>query len=176
MQWRWLRWVVEGPVSISSAELVKLQNSNEVSNPMVSVQCDRYLDPGVEVSVTRKGNTTRESRFVLARVHDRWLIANVPLNFRDNPLVGYLGAWGPRGAANTDAIAKVTAKFPGCKDELLSFQLDATYRARMEWISFFCVDVLLVVGGAAMLVAASWRRHSQQPSVDESSLANVLDR
>jgi hypothetical protein len=163
MQWRWLRWVVEGPVSMSGAQLVKLQNAEEVGNPMVSVKCDRYLDTNIEVTATRKGNTTTESRFVLALVQDRWLIANVPLNFHDNRLVGYLGAWGPRGAASTDAIAKVTANFPECKDALLSFQLDATYRARMEWISFFCVDVLLVVGGAAMLVVASRRRHGQQP-------------
>jgi hypothetical protein len=151
---KWARSVLAGPVPITLDELARVSDPATLPNQWVSFTFDQFGDTGLGIDTTRNGQTTARSRFLLIRVRDRWLIADVPHDHSGNRVVGYLETWWvPLRKQSMDAIK---ARFP--KHAFLPYQIDAQYDQRTQGYSMLGIVGFFLVSGVVLVGTQLVRR------------------
>jgi hypothetical protein len=90
---RWVRSVFQGPVPITLTTLEDLKDPETLTNPWVSFAFNEAIDTGFVMESTDLGQTAQRSKYLLIRVGNRWLLADVPVAFAGSQVVGYLDKW-----------------------------------------------------------------------------------
>lgn len=106
---RWIRSAFQGPKPITLAALQEVKDPETLPNPWVSFQFDEAIDTGFVMESTKKVTTTPRSKYLLIRVGNRWLIADVPAGFAGNQVVGYLDTWW--SPLSRKVIDQITGRF-----------------------------------------------------------------
>jgi hypothetical protein len=149
---RWVKSVIAGPVPMTIAELRAVQDPAKLPNPWVSIAFTHALETNVGIESTRRGVTTPRSRYLLVQVQDRWLIAEVPHNYRGNKLEGYLDDWWT--PLSRKVIDTIKGRFPDKAPQMLPYQINAEYSYRGQCLAMIGIILMLVVGG--LFMAAPW--------------------
>jgi hypothetical protein len=144
-QWKWVKSVFDGPANITADRLAALSDLNELGNQWVTVTADKVVETGLQKVSGRSGAV--RSRFVIARVKDRYLVAEVPAAATGNRLKGYLGVWSH--AHGLQAVGTAAGQVP--EGKLLPFQMDAERDQTTQvycllgTMAFFCVGGLWAI-------------------------------
>lgn len=162
---RWVRSAFRGPVPVTTADLRDLNNPDDLSNPWVTLTFDEAIDTGFVMENTKGGNTTQRSKYLLIRVGDRWLIADVPPDFSGKQVVGHLDrAWSPLGLK---VVSHVKTRF-GNRD-ILPYELNGTYDYRGQCFAFLgLVGALFLLGGYFVVLSAKNLRTLRRSAADDS--------
>jgi len=138
---RWFLSVLAGPQPITVEDLAKLESPSSLSNPWVSVTATATLSTG-QLLYSDKGEEL-VAAILLLKVHDRWLVAEVPPDQRGKTYTGYLTAYNPTWAR--EKMENVKKQIPP-RGELLPFELDGAYDYKGK-----CYLRLGIAGGLGLL-------------------------
>lgn len=146
---RWINSAIAGPVPMTLAELRAMQVVNTLTNPWVTITYNNAIETDLIMVSTRKGTSTNRSRYLLIQVGDRWLIADVPHDYRGNQLTGYLDAWW--SPLSREVIEKIGSKYPAQKPLFLPFQMNAEYSYRGQCAALVAIISFLLISGVVPL-------------------------
>jgi hypothetical protein len=139
--YRWIRSVIEGPVHVSLADLQQVQDPSDLSNSWIILAFTETSDTGLGID---RQSQIQSSKFILIRVGERWLIADVPRRFIGSKEVqGYLEAWWT--PFQRDKIKEIEKRFPD--RDIVPYQLDCTYAVKNQGLGMVAIIGLLVVFG-----------------------------
>lgn len=147
---RWIWSAFQGPKPITLAALQEVKDPETLPNPWVSFHFDEAIDTGFVMESTKKGTTTPRSKYLLIRVGDRWLIADVPAEFTGNQVVGYLDTWW--SPLSRKVIDQVTGRFTD--RVILPYQLNAEYSYRGQCFSMLGIAAFFLLAGLWITILA----------------------
>jgi hypothetical protein len=127
-----------GPQKVTADDLMKVAASGKIDNPWVVYTPERVYPTGLElVWSTRLGRKQVQTRYYLAPVGDRYLIAEVKPNFTGVRLEGQLQV--RNSPMHTNLLAKLRREVPDKASRLLPFMVDCedTYEGQTwtnKWV------------------------------------------
>jgi len=140
-----------GPKTVTEEDLAKIQNPADLPNPWVEYIPDRVYDTGIKIVRNQLGlKQETKTRFLLAPVGDRWLLAEVGKDFSGLRLEGQLR--GGNTPMYQDLTAKVRRQFPEKAARLLPYQLDCETSFAKDTRSHSMVGMGLVAFGLLAVV------------------------
>jgi hypothetical protein len=166
LTWDWMQNLFKGPRVMTHDELVQLEDPTSLWRGWVSIDVPEVIKTDVEFVKSRLGLQATQSKVVLIKVKDRYLIANVPINFEPGKGVrGVVEVWRGDGGRYTrvqsQAADEVAKAFPQYRDKLLPFQFDGT--VHMEGNAYalpLALGVAALVGLGCLLTG--WARLRQK--------------
>lgn len=144
---RWVRSALQGPTPITQADLQELKDPKQLPNPWVSFDFDEAIDTGFVMEMTKSGNTRQRSKYLLIRVGKRWLLADVPVAFSSNQVVGHLDTWW--SPLSKKVIDRVERRFP--EHDILPYQLNAENDYQGQCFGMLGVAGAICLVGIAIL-------------------------
>jgi hypothetical protein len=102
------RDVARGPRAVTEADLLKLNDKETPPGDYVEFRPTATTETGYGV----QSRGRQVTRFLLAKVGNRWLFTEVPIDHTGDRLVGYLKPFGDESNANWQARVDVGRKFP----------------------------------------------------------------
>jgi hypothetical protein len=148
---RWIRSAFQGPVPITLATLEELKDPETLPNPWVSFAFDEAIDTGFVMESTKSGKTITRSKYLLIRVGNRWLLADVPADFTGHQVVGYLDQWW--SPLSRKVIDQVQGRFPD--RDIIPYQLNAEYAYRKQCFSMLAIEVFMF-GVGVWIIYLAW--------------------
>lgn len=163
----WFFWAQSeeksAPLEVTAAELIDLPNRGPMPDPWLSYTFSKYCETGVRMDLRSVGNQYAYSRFILVQVQDRWLVAQVPPDFRGNKLVGTverLGSYEGRSYEShldKQIVIKILASNRDKADRLLPYQVDAVrpYLSKIRGGYTMAAGIVLgglIVGGLGLTI------------------------
>lgn len=156
---RWILSALRGPTPITLAELHKVKDPADLSNPWVTFQAANAIETDLEMLRKDKYGTTLEARFYLVPIQDRWLIAEMPPNQVGGQFVGYLDTWW--APLRRDAIEAMRARVPD-GGQLMPFQMDGVYGYRGQCAALVGLILFFAMGGGAFMFITAWSKDLAQ--------------
>jgi hypothetical protein len=150
-QWRWIESALAGPVPMSLAEIGRLDDPANLANPWISFRLNQVIDTGIQKVDAAKLDTLlgrNKLKYLLIRLPNAWLIAEVPMDFTGNDIVGYLDQW--HTPFSRDSLEKIQGAFPNL--DFMPFQLDARYSYREQAYSLLVLAGLSSLAGLLVIV------------------------
>lgn len=144
---RWIRSAFQGPVPITTGSLREVTDPAMLTNPWVSFSFNDSIDTELVMQSTKYGVSKIRSKYILIRISDRWLIAEVPANFTGNQVVGYLDKWWL--PLRKQVMGQIKQRFPD--HDLLPYQLDAEYAYKRECLLLLVIAGVFAVAGIAVM-------------------------
>jgi hypothetical protein len=92
---------------------------------------------------TKSGKTTQRSKYLLIQVGNRWLLADIPIAFTGNQVVGYLDkSWSP---LSKKVIDQIRGRFPD--RDIFPYQLNAEYSYNGECFAMLGIAPFIILVG-----------------------------
>jgi hypothetical protein len=151
----WLVANLRPATPLSHTDLARPADARRFWNARIRFDCPPVLPTGVTPLKAHAGDP--DTKLVLVPLRDRYLLAHVPADFAGGgPVTGETRAWrgenGPAASAHREALAQVLAACPQYRDNLLSYQFDATFQPSGNAPLLAAVLVAAVVVGFFCLV------------------------
>ena len=120
-----------------------------------------------------KWSSRQRSKYLLIRVGDGWLIADVPAGFTGNQVVGYLDRWW--SPLSKEVIDHVKGRFPD--RDVLPYQLNAEYSYKGQCFAMLGIAAFIFLVGVAILgYALSDLRKLHRMAMESAEGATGLQR
>jgi hypothetical protein len=149
----WFIDAMGGPTAVPPTQMLRAQNVEEVRHRYITLDGVDYRELGIDNLTIRTRFQTYYADYVLIRVQDRWLIAEVPHGERPKTISGYLvpreDTAEKKSRAGTDLAARFKPRF---LPKLLPFQLDAV-EDHFQFAYFYLVGGIVLT---LVSLAFSW--------------------
>ena len=146
-QWSWINEVNRGPVPITEAELRQLDDPSALRDTYVTFNFTETKETGLGV----KRGAKWESKYLLVRVQDRWVLASVPAEYGGSQITGRLSRLDARGSKfDANALAQIRSLFPN--HQLAPFCFQASQDQQSAAGSLVTVVGLLVLIGSGFCI------------------------
>jgi hypothetical protein len=161
-----------GAYPVTTEQLAQTRDPDTLASSWVVFTADEVVDTNLGTVVTsfgrkddplRETKTTTQNKYVLARAKDRWIIAEVPLDFSGKRFKGTLQPW--TNGLRKEAVDKITRDHP--QRALQPYQMECVEPGGVTgWLLLGGAGLILLAGIALFLKGAFslWVAHRNRPA------------